>query len=207
MKTEIKKSNSLKGMIKEKTISKMTDFLNLLSGKSLLSFEIQKLAKEHRIRSSVQIYSLKLNYCVKKGNHYCFLDTKFHPIQGKRLIEISNKYNEDSVNKKLLRLQDEENKKQAIISSIDNFKNKNDKYIENLNNNIQNKIEDIKSLNSKIILLKTTVDNQASDNLKLCNQIRKLEIENSSLNESIFEVQLLREKIVRLENLLLAYFK
>lgn len=150
----------------------MTDFLNILSGKSLLSSEIQKLAKEHRIRSCVQIYSLQLKYCVKRGNYYCYLDTKFQPIQGKRLIQLSNQYNEDSIKKKLLRLQGEENKKI----------------------NIENFINDKKTLNDEIIRLKNTIDNQATDNVKLCNQIRKLETENSSLNESTFEVQLLREK-------------
>ena len=207
MKTEIKKTHSLKGVIKEKTISKMTDFLNLLSGKSLLSSEIQKLGKEHRIRSSVEIYSLQLHYCVKKGNYYCYLDTKFQPIQGKRLIELSNQYNEDSIKKKLLRLQGEENKKKLEDNNIQIFKEKNEKYIENLKINIESLIKDKKTLNEAIIRLKNTIDNQATDNVKLCNQIRKLETENSSLNESTFEVQLLREKIVRLENLLLAYFK
>ena len=106
-----------------------------------------------------------------------------------------------------MRLQGEENKKKLEDNNIEIFKEKNEKYIENLKINIESLIKDKKTLNEAIIRLKNTIDNQATDNVKLCNQIRKLETENSSLNESTFEVQLLREKIVRLENLLLAYFK
>ena len=49
MKTEIKKTHSLKGVIKEKTISKMTDFLNLLSGKSLLSSFVGEMNRARQV--------------------------------------------------------------------------------------------------------------------------------------------------------------
>lgn len=190
------KSKNRKGIIFEKTIMKMTDFLNLLSGGDFTSSQIQKLAKEKKMRSCIQIFSKELNYCVKKGNLYCFRNQKFEPIHAKRLIEHSNQYNEDSKNKKLLRLQGEENKIKLENSNI-----------ENLKIIVKNNINNIKLLDEEIILLKKKIDFQDKDNLELCNQIRKLETENSSLNESTFEVHLLREKIVRLENLLLAYFK
>lgn len=141
------------------------------------------------MRSCIQIFSRELNYCVKKGNLYCFRNQKFEPIHGKKLIELSNQYNENTKNKKILRLQGDKNK------------------IKLENNTIETLTKTIKLLKEEIITLKNKIDFQDKDNLELCNQIRKLEIENSSLNESTFELHLLREKIVRLENLLLAYFK
>ena len=91
--------------IRQVSITNMTNFLNLLAGKTFRSKEIVALSKEHHIRANFLSYAKQISYCKKQpdGSYY-FLDRLFDPIHGKLLIETSNKYNNEvNAKKKLLK--------------------------------------------------------------------------------------------------------
>ena len=87
--------------IRQVSITNMTNFLNLLAGKTFRSKEIVALSKEHHIRANFLSYAKQISYCKKQpdGSYY-FLDRLFDPIHGKLLIETSNKYNNEVMAKK-----------------------------------------------------------------------------------------------------------
>jgi hypothetical protein len=91
--------------IRQVSITNMTNFLNLLAGKTYRSKEIVELSKEHHIRANFLSYAKQISYCKKQADgSYYFLDRLFDPIHGKLLIETSNKYNNEvNAKKKLLK--------------------------------------------------------------------------------------------------------
>jgi len=95
----MKKGN--KYQIRQVSITNMTNFLNLLAGKTFRSKEIVELSKEHHIRANFLSYAKAISYCKKQADgSYYFLDRLFDPIHGKLLIETSNKYNNEVMEKK-----------------------------------------------------------------------------------------------------------
>ena len=95
----MKKGN--KYPIRQVSITNMTNFLNLLAGKTFRSKEIVELSKEHHIRANFLSYAKQISYCKKQADgSYYFLDRLFDPIHGKLLIETSNKYNNEVMAKK-----------------------------------------------------------------------------------------------------------
>jgi hypothetical protein len=179
--------------IRIKTIANMTEFLNYLSGASWTSQQINIMSRDKSIRSNLLSYATQLNFCKKEGNLYYFTDRIFDPFHAKQLIELSNKYNVEVVEKKRLRLEEEKNKQQNIVES--NIK-ENYSELEYKFNQLEIEIENLFIENSS--LKKHIVSANA--------EIEELRKNNKSQSYET-EINLLKNKIVNFEKLLSAYFK
>jgi len=119
----MKKGN--KYPIRQVSITNMTNFLNLLAGKTFRSKEIVALSKEYHIRANFLSYAKAISYCKKQADgSYYFLDRLFDPIHGKLLIETSNKYNNEVMEKK-------RNKLKLMTNDLKAEEKNNDLEIEN----------------------------------------------------------------------------
>lgn len=193
----MKKGN--KYQIRQVSITNMTNFLNLLAGKTFRSKEIVELSKEYHIRANFLSYAKEISYCKKQpdGSYY-FLDRLFDPIHGKLLIETSNKYNNEVMEKKrnMLKLMtndlkaEEKNKSNENSEVIENSK----KLIEELNQQIDNLYDEINDLNQRNTKLEKNQENEYRTNLIqqyegdidfLEKEKKELKEENNSLKENI----------------------
>jgi predicted nucleic acid-binding Zn-ribbon protein len=194
----MKKGN--KYPIRQVSITNMTNFLNLLAGKTFRSKEIVALSKEYHIRANFLSYAKAINYCKKQpdGSYY-FLDRLFDPIHGKLLIETSNKYNNE-VNAKKKLIKEKTHLQESITDELkeelnNNFEIENSiKVIEELKQLINELYEEIDDLNLRNKELEKNQENEYRTNLIqqyegdidfLEKEKKELQEENNSLKENI----------------------
>jgi len=219
-----------KGGIRQSTIDKLVDFLNLLRGKTFISMEVNELAREHNIRSNVHNFACELNLCVKKGKQYTFADYEFEPIHARQLIKLSNEYNVRVVEE--ARKRKEEKEKELINKAVE-IKQPQDVFGEQiklippieptpknesmgLTDYFQNLFGSNKNIELKLLqeennLLKKNNEDLLFANRNLVAQLSELELQNSVKNNlSNFdeeEIEMLRGKVEGFEKLFSFYFK
>lgn len=181
-----KQMKSKKTGIRIRTITNMTNFLNHLSGKSWKPQQIILLSRENSIRSNFLSYASQLNYCKKEGELYYFLDRLFDPFHAKQIIELSNKYNIEVMDKKRLRLEQENNETDNIHNEIN---------LAEMYNKLQLRLGELEVEN---LMLKNKIISADAEINKLNNR------RNTESYE--IEINLLKDKIVNFQNLLTAYF-
>jgi hypothetical protein len=212
------------------TIDKLVDFLNLLRGKTLISKEVNDLAREHNVRSNVHNFACELNLCVKRGKQYIFADYEFEPIHARQLIKLSNEYNVRVVEEARIRKEEKEkqlmNKAVELTETQDVFGEqiqlippveptpKNESmgltdYFQNLFGS--NKNIELKLLQEENNLLKKNNEDLLFEIRNLKAQISALELKNS-LNNNLSnfdeeEIEMLRGKVEGFEKLFSFYFK
>jgi hypothetical protein len=219
-----------RGGIRQSTIDKLVDFLNLLRGKTLISREVNDLAREYNVRSNVHNFACELNLCVKKGKQYTFADYEFEPIHARQLIKLSNEYNVRVVEEARKRKEEKEkqlmNKAVELTETQDVFGEqiqlitpveptpKNESmgltdYFQNLFGS--NKNIELKLLQEENNLLKKNNEDLLFEIRNLKSQISALELKNSVNNNlSNFdeeEIEMLRGKVEGFEKLFSFYFK
>lgn len=219
-----------RGGIRQSTIDKLVDFLNLLRGKTLISKEVNDLAREHNVRSNVHNFACELNLCVKRGKQYIFADYEFEPIHARQLIKLSNEYNVRVVEEARIRKEEKEkqlmNKAVELTETQDVFGEqiqlippveptpKNESmgltdYFQNLFGS--NKNIELKLLQEENNLLKKNNEDLLFEIRNLKAQISALELKNSINNNlSNFdeeEIEMLRGKVEGFEKLFSFYFK
>jgi hypothetical protein len=219
-----------RGGIRQSTIDKLVDFLNLLRGKTLISKEVNDLAREQNVRSNVHNFACELNLCVKKGKQYTFADYEFEPIHARQLIKLSNEYNVRVVEEARKRKEEKEkelmNKAVELTATQDVFGEqiklippieptpKNESmgltdYFQNLFGS--NKNIELKLLQEENNLLKKNNEDLLFANRNLVAQLSELELKNSVNNNlSNFdeeEIEMLRGKVEGFEKLFSFYFK
>jgi hypothetical protein len=219
-----------KGGIRQKTIDSMVSFLNLLRGQTLISKEVNDLARDYNVRSNVHNFACELNLCVKKGKQYIFADYEFEPIHARQLIKLSNEYNTRVVEEARIRKEEKEkqlmNKAVELTETQDVFGEqiqlilpveptpKNETmgltdYFQNLFG--RNKNIELKLLKEENTLLKKNNEDLLFANRNLVAQISALELKNSVNNNlSNFdeeEIEMLRGKVEGFEKLFSFYFK
>jgi hypothetical protein len=192
----MKKGN--KYPIRQVSITNMTNFLNLLAGKTFRSKEIVALSKEYHIRANFLSYAKAINYCKKQADgSYYFLDRLFDPIHGKLLIETSNKYNNEVNAKK--KLKEKTHLQESITDELKEEENnleieKSKELIEDLkqeiieldqeNNDLIVQIEELK--NNKENEYRTNLIQQYEGDIDFLEKEKKeLQEENNSLKENI----------------------
>ena len=192
----MKKGN--KYPIRQVSITNMTNFLNLLAGKTFRSKEIVALSKEYHIRANFLSYAKAINYCKKQADgSYYFLDRLFDPIHGKLLIETSNKYNNEVNAKK--KLKEKTHLQESITDELKEEENnleieKSKKAIIDLCQQIDNLYDEINDLNQRNTKLEKNQENEYRTNLIqqyegdidfLEKEKKELQEENNSLKENI----------------------
>ena len=219
-----------KGGIRQSTIDKLVDFLNLLRGKTLISKEVNDLAREHNVRSNVHNFACELNLCVKRGKQYIFADYEFEPIHARQLIKLSNEYNVRVVEEARIRKEQKEkelmNKAVELTATQDVFGEPIKlfppieptpinasmgltDYFQNLFGS--NKNIELKLLQEENNLLKKNNEDLLFEIKNLKAQISALELQHSVKNNlSNFdeeEIEMLRGKVEGFEKLFSFYFK
>ena len=219
-----------RGGIRQSTIDKLVDFLNLLRGQTLISKEVNDLARDYNVRSNVHNFACELNLCVKKGKQYIFADYEFEPIHARQLIKLSNEYNVRVVEEARIRKEQKEkelmNKAVELTATQDVFGEqiklippieptpKNESmgltdYFQNLFGS--NKNIELKLLQEENNLLKKNNEDLLFANRNLVAQLSELELQNSVKNNlSNFdeeEIEMLRGKVEGFEKLFSFYFK
>ena len=219
-----------RGGIRQSTIDKLVDFLNLLRGQTLISKEVNDLARDYNVRSNVHNFACELNLCVKKGKQYIFADYEFEPIHARQLIKLSNEYNVRVVEEARIRKEQKEkelmNKAVELTATQDVFGEpiklfppveetpKNESmgltdYFQNLFGS--NKNIELKLLQEENNLLKKNNEDLLFANRNLVAQISALELQHSLKNNlSNFdeeEIEMLRGKVEGFEKLFSFYFK
>jgi len=219
-----------KGGIRQSTIDKLVDFLNLLRGKTLISKEVNDLAREHNVRSNVHNFACELNLCVKRGKQYIFADYEFEPIHARQLIKLSNEYNVRVVEEARIRKEQKEkelmNKAVELTATQDVFGEPIKlfppieptpinasmgltDYFQNLFGS--NKNIELKLLQEENNLLKKNNEDLLFEIKNLKAQISALALQHSVKNNlSNFdeeEIEMLRGKVEGFEKLFSFYFK
>lgn len=157
-------SKMKKKHIRPATIEKTTKFLNFLRGKSLTTSEVNILAKEHNVRSGIQVFAERLGLATKLGTKYNFKDMEFEPFHARKIATMSNEYNAQLVQAKIERKTKEEAEStQQLISLQENQK------IISMQLEIQIKEEniaeleaDLKEANNRLIILQRTIKEMES---------------------------------------------
>ena len=198
--------------IRQVSITNMTNFLNLLSGKTYRSNEIVELSKQYHIRANFLGYAKKMNYCKKdESGAYYFLNRVFDPIHAKHLIEMSNKYNNEVMAKKKRLLE----QKESLTTNVELDESVK---IEETHFHQRNLLElQISALKSENVKLEYEVSDLLDANANLKKSVNYLNEEIKGLNDIIWnnnnydslqkENDLLKEKISSLEKLVSIYFK
>jgi hypothetical protein len=198
--------------IRQVSITNMTNFLNLLSGKTYRSNEIVELSKQYHIRANFLGYAKKMNYCKKdESGAYYFLNRVFDPIHAKHLIEVSNKYNNEVMAKKKRLLE----QKESLTTNVELDESvKIEETHFHQRNLLELQLTQIKSEND---ILENEVSDLLDANANLKKSVNYLNEEIKGLNDIIWnnnnydslqkENDLLKEKISSLEKLVSIYFK
>ena len=198
--------------IRQVSITNMTNFLNLLSGKTYRSNEIVELSKQYHIRANFLGYAKKMNYCKKdESGAYYFLNRVFDPIHAKHLIEMSNKYNNEVMAKKKRLLE----QKESLTTNVELDESvKIEETHFHQRNLLELQLTQIKSEND---ILENEVSDLLDANANLKKSVNYLNEEIKGLNDIIWnnnnydslqkENDLLKEKISSLEKLVSIYFK
>ncbi len=157
-------SKMKKKHIRPVTIEKTTNFLNILRGKSFNTSEMNNLAKEHNVRSGIQVFAERLGLATKFGTKYTFKDMDFEPFHARKIATMSNEYNAQLTQAKIERKAKEESEStQQLISFQENQK------IISMQLEIQIKEEniaeleaDLKEANNRLIILQRTIKEMES---------------------------------------------
>lgn len=145
--------------IRPATIEKTTNFLNFLKGMTLTTSEMNDLAKEHNVRSGIQVFAQRLGLATKVGTKYIFKDIEFEPHHARKIATMSNEYNAQLTQAKIEREAKEESElNQQLISFQENQK------IISMQLELQIKEEniaeleaDLKEANNRLIILQRTI--------------------------------------------------
>jgi len=152
-------SKMKKKHIRPATIEKTTNFLNFLKGMTLTTSEMNDLAKEHNVRSGIQVFAQRLGLATKVGTKYIFKDIEFEPHHARKIATMSNEYNAQLTQAKIEREAKEESElNQQLISFQENQK------IISMQLELQIKEEniaeleaDLKEANNRLIILQRTI--------------------------------------------------
>ena len=200
--------------IRQVSITNMTNFLNLIAGKTYRSNEIVELSKKHHIRANFLSYAKQMNYCKKdESGAYFFLDRLFDPIHAKHLIEVSNKYNNEVLAKKKRLLEEKENLTKNV--ELDKPFNTEETHFHQ-RNLLELQVSALKSKNNMLVSNITDLLD-ANDNLKksvinLEKEVNDLYSENEKFKKSVDkslqkENDLLKERLDIFQIFLVGYFK
>jgi len=152
-------SKMKKKHIRPATIEKTTNFLNFLKGMTLTTSEMNDLAKEHNVRSGIQVFAEQLGLATKVGKNYFFKDIEFEPHHARKIATMSNEYNAQYTQAKIERKTKEKSESaQQLISFQENQK------IISMQLELQIKEEniaeleaDLKEANNRLIILQRTI--------------------------------------------------
>ena len=200
--------------IRQVSITNMTNFLNLIAGKTYRSNEIVELSKKHHIRANFLSYAKQMNYCKKdESGAYYFLNRVFDPIHAKHLIEVSNKYNNEVLAKKKRLLEEKENLTKNV--ELDKPFNTEETHFHQ-RNLLELQVSALKSKNNMLVSNITDLLD-ANDNLKksvinLEKEVNDLYSENEKFKKSVDkslqkENDLLKERLDIFQKLLVGSFK
>ena len=150
--------------IRPVTIEKTTNFLNFLRGKSLNTSEMNNLAKEHNVRSGIQVFALQLGIATKLGGKYNFKDMDFEPHHARKIATMSNEYNSQLTQAKIERKTKEESESnQQLISFQENQKIIGLQLELEINRETITELEaDLQEANNRLIILQRTIKEMES---------------------------------------------
>lgn len=157
-------SKMKKKHIRPVTIEKTTNFLNFLRGKTLATSEVNNLAKEHNVRSGIQVFALQLGLATKLGTKYIFKDMDFEPHHARKIATMSNEYNAQLSQAKIERKAKEESESnQQLISFQENQKIIGLQLELEINRETITELEaDLQEANNRLIILQRTIKEMES---------------------------------------------